>query len=440
MVQEVGKPAWKQIVKKEKADMEKKYEEMFKKDAMPFNVVFMLMENMAKEVATFFPDWQRQDRTDYMAILYSNPLIAMRHADLAELFKPENFAKIGKCLDMWKHTTAWDADSQKELPAVIMAKLLWNVLERNNETEEGGPWLVGLADKAVKAFDEDTPVCALCNAYGKVVKMCKNGISMDRRQLAMTFFDVYPDGQARDEDIKAEGVLPWLMPWIEGLAEWKILPDGTASPSRCRNWLADSKAFFALLKKHLEAWMELDTLKGADDEAYRMKLSQYRRGSTVGNPHSGEKNVPMFQEFGESLAKDGSMVVTAELASVAKYYAVTTRGWMMRFLAKPVVASKGKMFPSLENPTRYYDEPKPPTRYVAFENMRVERYADIGVKLGFLNPDTLEIKTNPLTGKPYRASDYDDGLLDASIIRTVLKDTSNDIVKEPKYTRIIEEN
>ncbi|MBR4673498.1 MAG: hypothetical protein IKP00_03455 [Victivallales bacterium] len=122
----------------------------------------------------------------------------------------------------------------------------------------------------------------------------------------------------------------------------------------------------------------------------------------------------------------------------AVYYPVTTRGWMMHFLARPEVSSSGKVFPSLEHPTHYSDERQAPGSYVAYSNITTGRYADLGVKFGFLDPDTLEVKVNPMTGVPYRASDYDDGLLDRSIIRTRLTDLHDKTVEEKRYTQIIE--
>lgn len=78
---------------------------------------------------------------------------------------------------------------------------------------------------------------------------------------------------------------------------------------------------------------------------------------------------------------------------------------MKIFLANPVFAKDGsKHYPSLRC-CGIYTSP-----LVA---------AEAGIAFGFLDGETLEIKMNPLTGKPYCPGDYEKGLLNDDIVKTV---------------------
>lgn len=314
------------------------YEELFKKDAMGIHNVSMLIRTMLEQLYRFEKRKRKYvshngnlgerlasivantmycggidcNGPDDDSILFNNPVIGARHIDPMELCRPESVATVGEAAFIWNTNRFYWNNSFSEgilednlLYATIMARQLWDVLERSGETEEGGPWLVGTLNKALEMYGGDNPIGRMRASKELFYAKHKNGRygcgdTIAKQELSDAFFDVYPDEEAKLADMRADGFLPWLMPWLESIGDWKVLPNGTVEFVEVmdRQWKATE--FIKVLLKEVEQLVYIDDLKANDEEmlADKMKYGYYCRN--IGHRISGAKYVPMFREFGST--------------------------------------------------------------------------------------------------------------------------------------------
>lgn len=380
------------------------YEKLFKDGSMSFF-----------NVCRHFGIMRELDRWDGKFV-NNVPICAIRHIDPMELFaiaKMDDAERISKLCNaiIGRIDTRWLDDF-----AMLVAKQLWDVLEEHNETENGGRWLIDTFRNTLKAFEPDTPIGAMMLAVGEQAALMNWwGKTMPKKEISKAFFDMYPGNETQNKDLNNEEFLPWLMPWLCIVADWRILPNRTAIPESRHDGLWHFKTFLERLVERLEVLDNIDTLKRMDEERYKFAREKHLMDK-ASDGFMSYTHVEKFRDFGEvfSARFNGIVFSSNETAQAKPDHAHwrTTRTWMRHYLSHPFVSKRGKVYPNIWKQERYeqmhlwgagnYDD-----------DVDV---LDIGVQLGFLDADTLEIKTNPKTGRPYKPSDYDNGLLGDEIV------------------------
>lgn len=279
----------------------KDFSSLFKDDAMTFRNVchhFQEMTDICADIrrpqrcgwdkgGRHYVDFYGKYSFDIDSLLYCSQVPVIRHVDLDEICDPRNFADMGRMLvfdDRTGEPLPYTHDTTVTSPdkgiAILVAKQLWDVLDENGETEEGAQWLLDRLNRALAAFEEDTPVKAIAMDTD-IFFLRKEGCAIRKDELAKMFFDAYLDEEAMEKDLNAEGFLPWLMPWLRNVADWRILPNGTAIPVRQISCLHYVREFLERLVKEIETRMEIRRLEDAGDDELAAKIkSCYMR------PHS----------------------------------------------------------------------------------------------------------------------------------------------------------
>lgn len=319
--------------------------------------------------------------------------------------------------DICDNAAWWMPDTS--FPDAIASK--WRGICANDTTGAAYEWIVSNLCRAIDMIENGDYADAYHFGIENGSMRGMQGKTYGKHEFAVMFSFLYLDDKAMEADEEADEFLPALMPIAGLLLDYQILPNGMVHVVRCSRRRLQQYLIFlnAVLRKFTEATRDcsvhekvqgIPRIGSADNERKIWKPKEIMEYIARHNNQ--------FSVAWRDLSDDGVPIVT----DMDVEDGVTTAQYMKMFLSNPVFAKDGtKLYPNIfvGNLDGDYSMPVKSLRWVGCKWANPIAVAEAGIAFGFLNGETLEIKMNPLTGKPYCPEDYEKGLLNDDIVKTV---------------------